>query len=119
MQPKTTYGTEKVDEGNRGFWKAHMKALRKSGYSRAEYCRLNNLSYHALVYWQKRIRKDVKPEIPNSIVAVAQIPARQPPLQASAPLSFTVYLKDRFKIEVGENFSSDTLIRLITTLEAC
>ena len=89
------------------------------GYSWAEYCRLNNLSYHALAYWQKRIGTEIEPELTSSIVPVAQIPAREFPLQASTVPSFTVDLKGRFRIEVAENFSSSMLIRLIKTLEAC
>jgi hypothetical protein len=119
MQPKTTHETGKDDHASRRFWQAHMKALQKSGYSRAEYCRLNNLSYHALAYWQKRIGTEVETELTSSIVPVAQIPARELPLQSSTVPSFTVDLKGRFKIEVAENFSSSTLIRLINTLEAC
>lgn len=119
MQPKTTHDTGKDDHANRRFWQAHIKALRKSGYSRAEYCRLNNLSYHALAYWQKRIGTEIEPELTSSIVPVAQIPARQISLQTTAIPSFTVDLQGRFKVEVGENFSSNTLIRLINTLEAC
>jgi hypothetical protein len=119
MRTKTTHTTGKDDEANRRFWPVHMKALRKSGYSRAEYCRLNKLSYHALAYWQKRIGPEVEPEMINSIIPVAQIPARQLPLQATTAPSFTVDLKGRFKIKVAENFSSSMLIRLINTLEAC
>jgi len=119
MQPKTTHDTGKDDKNNRRFWLAHMKALLKSGYSRAEYCRLNNLSYHALAYWQKRIGTEVEPEMTSSIVPVAQIPAQQISLQTTTAPSFTVDLKGRFKIEVAENFSSSMLIQLINTLEAC
>ena len=119
MQPKTKPDTRKEDKTNRRFWQAHMKALLKSGYSRAEYCRLNNLSYHALAYWQKRIGTEVEPEMTSSIVPVAQIPAQQISLQTTTAPSFTVDLKGRFKIEVAENFSSSMLIRLINTLEAC
>jgi hypothetical protein len=119
MPTKTTHDAGKDDEANRRFWQSHTKALRKSGYSRAEYCRLNNLSYHAFVYWKKRIGAEVEPETTNSIVPVAQIPAGQIPLQVNTPSSFTVDLRGRFKIEVRENFSSSTLILLINTLEAC
>jgi hypothetical protein len=119
MQPKKKQDTRKDDKNNRRFWQAHMKALLKSGYSRAEYCRLNNLSYHALAYWQKRIGTEVEPELTSSIVPVTQIPARQISLQTTTTPNFTVDLKGRFKIEVGENFSSSMLIRLINTLEAC
>ncbi|MDR3631161.1 MAG: hypothetical protein P4L42_12595 [Desulfocapsaceae bacterium] len=119
MQPKTKQDTRKDDKNNRRFWQAHMKVLLTSGYSRAEYCRLNKLSYHALAYWQKRIGTEVEPKMTSVIVPVAQIPARQISLQATTHPSFTVDLKGRFKIEVGENFSPSMLIRLINTLEAC
>jgi hypothetical protein len=106
-------------EANRRHWQAHVKAWRKSGYSRAEYCRMNNLSYDALTYWQQRTVTAVLPEVGNFIVPVAHIPAGTFPVQTSTAPVLTVDLKKRFKIEVTENFSASMLTRLIATLEAC
>ena len=120
MEAKTQRERKKSKEANRRYWQAHVKAWRKSGYSRAEYCRVNNLSYDALTYWQERTKSSVSGKTTNSvIVPVARIPARQLYVQTSADPEMTVHVRDRFKIEVGENFSSSLLIRLINTLEAC
>jgi len=119
MQSKIQRDIRKDKETNRRFWQAHVKAWRRSGYSRAEYCRLYNLSYDTLTYWQERTGIEAPPGTANPIVAVAQIPARQFSLQASATSSLIIDLQGRFKIEVAESFSQATLVRLITTLEGC
>jgi transposase-like protein len=36
-------------------WQAHLAAQAKSGLSRAEYCRRQQISYHAFTYWRKRL----------------------------------------------------------------
>ena len=120
MKAKTQRESRKDKEANRRFWRAHVKAWRKSGYSRAEYCRLNNLSYYALTYWQRRTEPSLPEKATNSIIVpVAQVPARQLYLKTTFCPSITVQVQDRFKIEVEENFSSHLLTRLINTLEAC
>jgi len=40
-------------------WQAHLAAQAKSGLSRSEYCRRQQISYHAFVYWRKRLSKTV------------------------------------------------------------
>lgn len=119
MVAKTQQGTRKNKENNRRFWQAHVKTWRKSGYSRAEYCRMNSLSYDALTYWQQRTGITVSPEGGNSIIPVAQISAGNFPIRATTTPSLKVDLKGRFKIEVTEDFSPNMLTRLINTLEAC
>ena len=119
MAGKIQQETRKNKETNRRFWQAHVKTWRKSGYNRAEYCRMNNLSYDALTYWQQRTGIAVSPKGGNSIIPVAQISAGNFPMRTATAPSLTVDLKGRFKIEVTEGFSPNMLTRLINTLEAC
>jgi hypothetical protein len=119
MAAKTQRDRRKDREANRRFWQAHVKTWRKSGYSRAEYCRMNNLSYDALTYWQQRTGIAVPPKDGNSIIPVAQISAGNFPMRPATAPSMTVDLKGRFQIKVTEDFSPNMLTRLINTLEAC
>ena len=40
---------------SRRHWQAHISAQRKSGLSRAAYCKEHNLSYHAATYWNRKL----------------------------------------------------------------
>lgn len=93
-------------------WRTHVNAWQKSGLSRAEYCRQNNLSHHALGYWHKK----------SGQVGMTLVPV---PLsvKVSEPQDYIPALKveigNRFKVEVADGFTPATLTRLIATLEAC
>ncbi|MBS3809799.1 MAG: hypothetical protein KGY38_06575 [Desulfobacterales bacterium] len=97
-------------------WKAHIKACSRSGLSRKEYCRRHSLSYHAFYYWKKKLFPQTGPG--PDLVAV--------PLRKSSPAgesnmtsSLKVEIGGRFKVEVREGFSRQTLARVISTLEEC
>ena len=42
MQPRTKRDIRKSGEMKHKFWQIHVKACRKSGYRRAEYCQLHD-----------------------------------------------------------------------------
>lgn len=98
-------------------WQAHVQAFRRSGLSRAEYCRRQNISYHALGYWQRKL---------SGPGAVGSVPALVPVslasnigFQSSPPgrAALRVILPGCLSIEVGDGFSPATLNRLLATLE--
>lgn len=102
---------------NQRQWQAHVQAFRRSGLSRAEYCRQHKLSYHALVYWQRKF---------SGLSRGAPVPTLVPVViggsigQASphaVPAALRVILPGRLSVEVGDAFSPATLIRLLATLE--
>lgn len=98
-------------------WRTHIAAWQKSGLSRAEYCRQNNLSSHALGYWHK---KDKKPDQAGMILVPVPLVGNN---KVKEPQAWSSELKvevgARFKVEVSDGFTPATLARLITTLEAC
>jgi len=102
---------------NPHYWKAHVNAFEKSGLSRAEYCRQHELSYHALIYWQRKLstRQNSKEItlVPVSLghnIGLHSVPPERAALK--------VILPDKISIEVGDNFSQATLTRLLVTLES-
>lgn len=98
----------------RKFWKAHIEAWQKSGYSLAEYCQHNNLIYHRLIYWKTKFSNESANSI--SFVPVPMPIGRQKELPDTA---LVLNLQnDRFRIEVSKAYCSKTLCRLITTLES-
>ena len=51
--PKELSGQKTVTSNKT--WHAHIKVWRKSGLSGKEYCRQYQLSYHAFIYWKKKL----------------------------------------------------------------
>ncbi|MDR3615534.1 MAG: hypothetical protein P4L53_18385 [Candidatus Obscuribacterales bacterium] len=64
--------TRKLDLEKHALWREHLKALKESGLSLPEFCRLNSLNLHTLRFWQKNILKsnefvsNNRSEIPRS-----------------------------------------------------
>ena len=100
---------------NRHQWQAHVKAQRKSGLNRTEYCKQYNLSYHAMTYWTRKERT-----APASKTNLVPVPFKRDPVQYSSQsgqASLRINLSKEISIEVGDNFSPCTLTRLLDTLE--
>ena len=97
-------------------WQAHLAAQAKSGLSRAEYCRRQQISYHAFVYWRKRLSKTA-----GNIVALVPITLQADPergVSHGSAAGLTIVLPGKISIAVSDNFSSTTLNRLLNVLEA-
>ena len=92
------------------FWKDHIKQWEGSGLSQIDYCRANNLSRHHFTYWKCKNNKKNKPV---KFIPVVTKPCPQLH-RAIEPLK--VHVGDKYRIEVGEGFSEETLLRLINTL---
>ena len=93
-------------------WQAHFKVWRQSGLSGKEYCRQYHLSYHAFVYWKKKLNK-----LPIKTVEFVPVSSL---IQAAEPGSvLKVEVGGRFKVEISESFTPDILGRVIEVLEAC
>jgi transposase len=99
---------------NRRCWHAHVKALKQSSLSRAEYCRQHKLSYHAMTYWCKRISR--KKESQSNLVPV---PFHYLQNQQVQPIRepLRLILSEKMSIEIGDNFSEHTLTKLLSVLE--
>jgi len=97
---------------NRRRWNAHVKALAHSGLSRAEYCRQHELSYHALTYWCRKLRKGHNG--PASTLVPVPLNHFQ---QTSAKPALHLHLPGKCSIEINDHFSEQTLCRLLAVLE--
>lgn len=105
---------ESIKEKNRKkalYWADHIKRWEESGLSQIDYCRANNLSRHHFTYWKcKNSRKNK----PIKFIPVVTKPSTSSLHSNIEPLK--VHVGDKYRIEVGEGFSGETLIRLINTL---
>ena len=93
------------------FWSDHIKSWEESGQSQIDYCRENNLSRHRFTYWKI---KNNKKSNPIKFVPIITKPSTSSLDSSIEPLK--VQVGDKYRIEVGEGFSGETLIRLINTL---
>jgi transposase len=111
MQKKSR---EQIFREKRRFWKAHIEAWQKSGYSQAEYCRHSNLIYHRLIYWKAKFNKER-----SRSVAFVPIPVPIENQQEVQDAALILKLQnDRFRIEISQAFCSKTLSRLVAVLES-
>ena len=95
------------------YWRLHIEGWRKSGLSQVDYCRSNDLSRHRFTYWKCKGDKKTKH---TTFIPVLHKPSKITPIISNtAPLK--VLIGDRYRIEIGDGFSSDTLSRLLHSLE--
>jgi len=97
---------------------AHLKAMQKSGLSRAEYCRQHNLSYHGLGYWKRKA--DAKKKTAAHFLSVPAVKIRQGVITTqNQTAALKIDLGTGFSIEVHDDFAPATLERIISTLRGC
>ena len=105
---------KQTQEQKRAFWRTHITSWEKTDISQAEYCRQNGLSSRSFGYWKKR--QGCEKVNPVSFVPVPLAPPMDVGTKVGkAPLC--IVLDDRYRIEVGDDFSPLTLQSLVYTLE--
>jgi hypothetical protein len=97
------------------FWQAHIKAFATSGFSRSEYCRRHNLSYHAMTYWLRK-QPSVKKQASVTLIEVP-MPLSVTDTPSSTPLRLRI--GSEYMIEIGTNFDEVSLTKVIAVLEQC
>jgi hypothetical protein len=95
------------------FWQAHIKAFATSGFSRSEYCRRHNLSYHAMTYWLRK-QSSVGTQSPATLI---EVPMRLSVTDAPSNTSLRLHIGAVYMIEIGSNFDEATLTKVLTVLE--
>ena len=95
-------------------WQAHLDAMVKSGLSRSEYCRQQNLSYHAMTYWQRKLSR---PSNRTNLVPVTLPTAFIQHGGQHNEAELRIILPGNLSIAVGDNFSPITLSRVLTVVE--
>lgn len=102
-------------ESKAKFWKRHIESCNRSSLTQAQYCKENSLALATFCYWKKRLKmtRQAKPRFYPLTVQSAQQEKSQ---SSSAGLSLALG-KDKFRIDISEDFSAIALKKLITTLE--
>lgn len=103
-------------QAKRQYWQEHVESWKRSGLSQAEYCRLNLLRLKNFWYWKKRYSKETSEQL--RFFPLALVPTKAAKAIKSQPASLQLTLQEqRFRIEIGDNFSPSVLKGLILTLE--
>jgi len=103
--------------GQQRRWAAHVAALRNSGLSRAEYCRRQNLSYHALTYWCRKLSHQSRPA--TTLVPITfkrELSGGNTNSSQGCSSELAIMLPGDITVAVGDNFLPATLHRLLAVL---
>jgi len=103
-------------QAKRQYWQEHIESWRRSGLSQAEYCRLNSLRLKNFWYWKKRYSGKTLEQVRFFPLALVSTKAERAVKSQPASLQLTLQ-EQRFRIEIGDNFSPSVLKGLILTLE--
>ena len=110
----TQINKQKNQTGGTQKWQAHLFAQAKSGLSRSEYCRRQEISYHAFGYWRRKLSKTGGNNVALVPITIQAEPRRVIGYGCAADL--TLVLPGSMSIAVGDNFSGATLTRLLNVL---
>ena len=94
------------------FWRAHQSAWQRSGLTQREYCKGQGLSEWSFSDWKRRLTRKETPGVSFVPVAVSG----SNPGRCGSSSSLTLVVDSRYRVEVGEGFSGETLSRLLSVL---
>ena len=95
-------GQKQIKHGHE-YWQSHIDAWQQSGLTRAAYCKHNDLNLQTFAYWKHRFKAG------SPAVRLVQLPAQRQTEQCALRL----VIAGGFAIEVADNFSASTLVRLV------
>lgn len=112
----TTENNKQKQTGETKKWQGHIAAQAKSGLSRPEYCRRQQISYHAFGYWRRKLSKTAGNNVALVSITLPAAPGRF--IGSGGAADLTLILPGNMSIAVGDNFSGITLNRLLNVLTA-
>lgn len=112
----TTLNNKQKQTGEAKKWQAHFGAQARSGLSRPEYCRRQQISYHAFGYWRRKLSKSTGNNVTLVPITLQAEPSRF--INCGGAADLTLVLPGSMSIAVGDNFSGTTLNRLLNVLSA-
>lgn len=99
----------------RRFWKVHIRAWEKSGFTQNEYCRRNKLKNNQFTYWKTKFNREHS--VPISFVPVPTIPTHQIEPSLDPSDSGLSVLLGTIQIKLANNFNSSCLLKVVSILE--
>ncbi len=90
------------------FWKEHLESWKSSGISLRKYCELNGINKNTFGYWIQKLKKLNKKKSSFIRLNISQ----------DFISTFEITIKDKYRIKLNNNYYSESLQKLIRTLEA-
>ena len=112
------------------YWESHLKACESSNLNQSEYCRRNNLNYSVFHYWKRKLSKSgiMIPsaklvQLDGRMLNGSQNSALEKSASTSPKMSpecsgLRLWVGPEYCIDIGENFSSTVLSRLLVCLRS-
>ena len=95
------------------FWEQHIRQWEESSIKQTEYCRINGISIKSFTYWKCKLKKT--PDTPTFFpITLRTSPVAKTIINHEA---LKLNYGDKYQIEIGDDFSPNTLVKLIRTLE--
>lgn len=103
-------------EPTRQFYQKHLTIWKGSGLSQAEYCRRNGLIRHRFGYWKKKFFKE-DGQVEFAVLPVSLSEHSVPFIQDSVSSPLRLMVDSRFSLEIPDQFSQDTLTKVLQVLQ--
>jgi hypothetical protein len=106
---------QSISKSKQKYWQNHQSCWSKSGLSQKRYCEQQLLALSTFCYWKKKLAEHSEkasfyPLAVSSVVAPVEV-------TSNSGLRLVVG-KNRYRIELEKDFSTDSLKKLISTLES-
>ena len=100
----------------RQFYQKHLTNWKGTGLSQAEYCRRNGLVRHRFGYWKRKLFKE------EGQIKFAELPVNLseqsvPFIRDNVFPTLRLMVDARFSLEIPDQFSQDTLTKVLQVLK--
>lgn len=102
--------------GRERLWRAHLSAWKRSGLTQREYCKRQGVSEWSFSHWKRRLARSNPSGVSFVPVTVAGSTTGSAGLSGAHRQSLTLVVGSRYRVEVGDGFSDETLSRLLFVL---
>ena len=100
----------------RQFYQKHLTNWKGSGLSQAEYCRRNSLLRHRFGYWKRKLFKKEE-QVKFAVLPVSLSEQSVPFITENVFSTLRLMVDDRFSLEIPDQFSQDTLTKVLQVLK--
>ncbi|NDY74532.1 IS66 family insertion sequence hypothetical protein [Desulfobacter hydrogenophilus] len=100
----------------RQFYQKHLTNWKGTGLSQAEYCRRNSLVRHRFGYWKRKLFKE-EGQIKFAELPVSLSEQSVPFIRDNVFSTLRLMVDSRFSLEIPDQFSQDTLTKVLQVLQ--
>lgn len=97
--------------GKQQYWQKQIALWRRSGSSKAAFCREHKLCRWTFHYWKKKLQRDSE-----NTVSLVKLPAIT--IGSAETAAISVKLGEHYSVEVRAGFEAATLSRVLDVLES-